>query len=64
MGIEKEINKTIYKTNNPTTFNELKNLYWANDRKLDQVDPGTPEWIQIFNENEEIIGQINQLHRG
>lgn len=64
MGIEKEINKTIYKKNPRTTFKELKDQYWVNDQQLDQLDPGTPEWIQIFNQNEDIISQINQLHRG
>lgn len=59
MVIEKQKYKPICKKF--SNFEELKNQFWTNVKKLETLDNSDPEYSRLFYENDELISQIDNF---
>lgn len=45
--------------NNSEEFNKIRDQFWKNSDKLDQLDPQSPEYDKLLEENNKLINKLN-----
>lgn len=45
-------------SNNSKFLEEIKEKFWSNIKRIDELEPGTPERRDLLKENNEILEQL------
>lgn len=45
-------------SNNSKSIKEIKEKFWSNSDKIDELEPGTPERRELLLENSKLLEQL------